>query len=141
MTDTTQLNREQATAGRRIETLRTNYDPSEVAAEDAVLRSPRSGHVLFDPRPVGAGQRPDTFDRHPAGYDRETLLWDRPLDERVRFDVLNGRPRAMLVQNVVCLLPGETWGDNTAVESNEAMSQQSGESASQEKNVIAGEEK
>ena len=139
MTDI-QPDREQAPTGRCIETLRITYDRSEVTADDVVLRSPRSDHVLSDPRPVGAGQRPDTFDRHPAGYDRETLLWERPLDERVRFDVLNGRPRAMLVQNVICLLPGETWDDTTPAESNGATTQRSDGSAAQEKNVVAGEE-
>ena len=93
------------TPHRTVAELRADYEPRAIPLEDLELRSPLAGRVLTDPRPVGAGQRPRVFDRHPAGYDRETLVWERPLDERVRFDIPNGKPRALTLENVVCLFP------------------------------------
>jgi hypothetical protein len=103
------------TPHRTVAELRADYDPGAIPLEGLEFRSPKAGRVLTDPRPVGAGQRPRWLDRHPAGYDQETVVWELPLDDRLRFDIPNGKPRALTLENVVCLFPveDEAWPDKT----------------------------
>jgi len=102
------------TPHRTVAELRADYERGAIPLEDLEFRSPKAGRVLTDPRPVGAGQRPRWLDRHPAGYDQETVVWELPLDDRLRFDIPNGKPRALTLKNVVCLFSEEeAWPDKT----------------------------
>jgi hypothetical protein len=61
------------------------------------------------------------LDRHPAGYDLETVLWELDLDEQIRFSTPHSSGNAELkLGNVVCLFPDEEWPEeNDSAETNE----------------------
>ena len=84
----------------KIPTLRSEYDRTTV--EILQLRSPKANHKLSDPRPPDASRKPRVLDRHPNGFDIETVVWELPLDSRVKWTTQAGTVRSLKIENINC---------------------------------------
>ena len=83
-----------------IPTLRSEYDRTAVRVLQ--LRSLQANHQLSDPRPPDASRKPRVLDRHPNGFDIETVVWELPLDSRVKWTTQAGTVRSLKIENVNC---------------------------------------